>query len=390
MFKAGANFFTKKFAQLKEFYSIHRARARLKTRGWHLSSFKQNTSRVENLSGFQTDSDSLQSFILRAPEVINGQLPITVAGPRPEKIKRFFERFLRLELPECLIARIPEASLYGRVFSVIHGKNVFHECFWNSNRIIKGIPSPDTQCEKLHGRYLLLGFEHWHGYYHWLTDILPRLQILEEADWLKQLILLIPKLNRDFQRESLKLLLPPNVVIQEFDETFCKVDELYFLSLLNPIGFSSARNVDWMRKKLCTPNPTASDRIYISRRMAKLRRISNEAELMPWLESEGFKIVCLETLSFEEQIQLFQSAKMILAPHGAGLTNMIFMPPGGTIIELFPPEFPKNNIYQCYWSMAGASDHHYSCISGSQQDLKTLDFQIQLDDLKFTFDSYKN
>ena len=29
-----------------------------------------------------------------------------------------------------------------------------------------------------------------------------------------------------------------------------------------------------------------------------------------------------------EQIQLFQQAKLVLGPHGAGLTNLIWTPPG--------------------------------------------------------------
>jgi hypothetical protein len=56
------------------------------------------------------------------------------------------------------------------------------------------------------------------------------------------------------------------------------------------------------------------------------------------LESFRFpiRIVQLEKLSFAEQVNAMRLTNILIAPHGAGTTNQMFMPPGGTIIELFP------------------------------------------------------
>ena len=39
---------------------------------------------------------------------------------------------------------------------------------------------------------------------------------------------------------------------------------------------------------------------------------------------------------FADQFALFSTHGIIVAPHGAGLTNTMFLPPGSAVIEMFP------------------------------------------------------
>ena len=39
-------------------------------------------------------------------------------------------------------------------------------------------------------------------------------------------------------------------------------------------------------------------------------------------------------MSFAEQVKTFRAAKLVVAPHGAAITNLLFAPPGGTLVEL--------------------------------------------------------
>lgn len=48
------------------------------------------------------------------------------------------------------------------------------------------------------------------------------------------------------------------------------------------------------------------------------------------------RVVQLEKESFASQVNLMRNTLILIAPHGAGTLNQIFMPPGGQIIELFP------------------------------------------------------
>lgn len=62
----------------------------------------------------------------------------------------------------------------------------------------------------------------------------------------------------------------------------------------------------------------------ISRSDACSRRIVNEDEIISLLSDFDFERVELSTLSFYQQVQLFRCAEIVIAPHGAGLANIIF------------------------------------------------------------------
>jgi len=53
-------------------------------------------------------------------------------------------------------------------------------------------------------------------------------------------------------------------------------------------------------------------------------------------------------------------AKVIVAPHGSGLTNLVFCSPGAKVIEFFSPNF----VNCCYWALANLVDVEYYYIIG--------------------------
>jgi hypothetical protein len=76
--------------------------------------------------------------------------------------------------------------------------------------------------------------------------------------------------------------------------------------------------------------------LYLSRGDADMRKIVNEAELVPLLKNLGFTILHASKLPLVDQIEAFRQAKVVLSAHGAGLTNILFCRPGTTLIEIFP------------------------------------------------------
>ena len=83
------------------------------------------------------------------------------------------------------------------------------------------------------------------------------------------------------------------------------------------------------------------ENIYISRRNAKWRQVVNETDFLSHLEKEGFEILEFENLSILEQIKKIQKSKKIIAPHGSGLTNLLF---GRSNSEIQVVEIVQNNI----------------------------------------------
>ncbi|KAK3163724.1 hypothetical protein QOZ80_1AG0007480 [Eleusine coracana subsp. coracana] len=70
---------------------------------------------------------------------------------------------------------------------------------------------------------------------------------------------------------------------------------------------------------------------------AKTRRFVNTEEIVRGAEKVGFEVVVSEG---EHEVAPFaeiaNGADAIMGVHGAGLTNMVFMPPGGVVIQVVP------------------------------------------------------
>ena len=106
----------------------------------------------------------------------------------------------------------------------------------------------------------------------------------------------------------------------------------------------------------------ARRRIYISRGKARLRRLLNEAELESALTQAGFEIVDTATMSFSEQVAMFQGAEFIIGPHGAGLANMLFCSPGAKVIEINHDNFEEGPT--CYAALTDMFDLRYCLVIG--------------------------
>jgi hypothetical protein len=68
------------------------------------------------------------------------------------------------------------------------------------------------------------------------------------------------------------------------------------------------------------------------------RSISNHQELVEALKKSikpefEFHNLNLENSEFKDQVSLFQSAVLVIGQHGAGLSNIIWMNPGSTVVE---------------------------------------------------------
>jgi hypothetical protein len=76
--------------------------------------------------------------------------------------------------------------------------------------------------------------------------------------------------------------------------------------------------------------------IYVTRRNAPNRRLLNENELLDGLRAylPSLELVELESLPFLDQINLFRESRIIIAPHGGGLTNLLFCREGTKIVEI--------------------------------------------------------
>lgn len=196
------------------------------------------------------------------------------------------------------------------------------------------------------------------GYFHWLTDALTRLFVVRAR--LDQVTLLLPWEfeTRDFVKSSLAVFGVKNVEFIQRDEVVeCR--SLLMPTHTAPSGHFRDEVIQGVRRTLLASLAGSDDggeRIYISRCVAGRRRIVNEDELIPVLKKLGFEIVRAEELSFEEQVKVFSRARFLVSNHGAGLTNMLFMREGGSVLEL---RHLTDYVNNCYFILASALDLTY-------------------------------
>lgn len=117
-----------------------------------------------------------------------------------------------------------------------------------------------------------------------------------------------------------------------------------------------------------------SNRIIVSRGSSNTRRWLNENECMQLLGSLGFKLIDPSNLSLSQQVEAFSNAGIILGPHGAGLTNIMFCNPGTNVIEIRSQEqggvYSSANCYEELSSIFRVKHHTFHCPSIERKELK--------------------
>ena len=98
---------------------------------------------------------------------------------------------------------------------------------------------------------------------------------------------------------------------------------------------------------------------------ANLRRsVPNMPDLVEKLEEAGrpTEVVELENSTLKEQVRLFAGARIVVAQHGAALVNMVWMEPGGLIVEILPAMGTFTHFFS---KLAQACGHRYVAVAQS-------------------------
>ena len=270
-----------------------------------------------------------------------------------------------------------------RIYKITNGRiyndNVSNVAIINDNQIIKSASYQQISGElkdashnitldigtprikkKYKGRVLNLaqGASGHNNYCHWLLDILPKIKLYKEVYKISDLnYFYVNKLN-NFQKESFNFLNLSHIkVIDSNLNRHIQSNEVIATDHPNYYkGFIMEEHkkipvwiIKWLRDCFLKRSEAIqkSERIFIDRSNSSSKhcQIINYKETKEFLEKKGFKYFRLENLSFANQIYLFQNVDTILAPHGAGLANLVFCNKNTKIIEIRPNNHP-NEVYR--------------------------------------------
>lgn len=209
------------------------------------------------------------------------------------------------------------------------GRSAAHEIFYTWK-----LPPPT----KVKGRCAVVGYNYAHGYYHWMLEILPRIELLRRSG-LSYDHVYMNRPQLPFQMETLnKIPFHPAHVLWADENAHFKVDQAIIPSV--HVGEIPLWVCTYLQSLFLPVAPTSSSakkRLFVSRRKAARRRILNEEKLKSMLAPFGFCEVLLEDYTVAEQAALFHQAECIIAAHGAALTNLVFCSPKTIVVELFSP-----------------------------------------------------
>lgn len=324
--------------------------------------------------------------------------PFTLPGPVgfPENAK--WDAFPPYPVTQNQIAEISDglADHNGFVFTAdgqpIHGachpRKQMLKYRWRARRdgIAAEYMRKKTAPRHLPGTVAVVTATNQNCYYHWIFDILPRLKLALEQDAGLDYIYLQRKLP--FQDETLNILgIAPERIINSEDEPWVSADRMIVPCHQIMTGHRHPAWVtNWLRDHFLPQEKGTGERrrVYISRSIARNRRVVNEEEIFRLLEQRSFEFVHAEKCTFADQIAMFANAEAIIAPHGAGLSNLVFSAPGTRVIELFP-----SMSMDCYYRLCDDLNLDYTFVKTRQFRFHRRvgeDFVISPDDMKAALD----
>ena len=210
------------------------------------------------------------------------------------------------------------------------------------------------------------------GYYHWICDVLPRVQAaLPHLP--PETRFVVPDGLSEAESESLQAIgIRPESCSVFRGKRPWRVERLVHVPPVAMTGDHTRESLMSLRESVFRhtrfePVSKTARRIYVARRQGLERSVVNEAELLPALQERGFEVVRCESLSFADQVKLFRDAEVVVGPHGGGFANLLWCEAGTKVFEIFG----TSSVRRCYWSICNALGlRHYCAVAGEVGNLE--------------------
>lgn len=222
-----------------------------------------------------------------------------------------------------------------------------------------------------------------HNFYHWFHECIPRLMAFQdqfrESDNIEMIWGGGIKPSK-YHIESLQAI-GIDVTKIKYVEGVITAKNVITTTFVHANSFHRKQSIVASKVfSMCTGNKNNKwgEIVMIMRKRSGARYIVNEAEVNNYAIAHNIFQVYLEDLSLSDQKNLFARAKIVIAVHGAGLTHVLNMRKGTSLIEIMP----SDSIHPLYWYLSSIQEVDYSCIVtnvvNQQQGLKLN--MLELDD----------
>ncbi|MBR1219665.1 glycosyltransferase family 61 protein [Bradyrhizobium sp. U87765 SZCCT0131] len=306
--------------------------------------------------------------------------------------------------PKLAVSDIPQASVIGGTDFVISGDCALHSSFYRPAREVCpaetfGEAGIDPAHELMRTRVprsrrrvgaaaTIIG-QCAGNYAHWLTEILPKLMVLDSSEADKSLPLLIDGWVHPNLHEALS-------VVNQNRRPLIKVERWEMVSAehlvhVSPASYIPAEYREYVtsgnilktgpeefpfsRTALCamrdvalksaTPTGKIGRKLYLRRaNNGNTRAAVNDDQAEAMARRYGFETIEPGSLSFREQLSIFSEAELVAGQIGAALSNVIFARQSCKIIVMSP--YYEDANYYFFSNLFGILGHELHYVVGPQ------------------------
>ena len=205
------------------------------------------------------------------------------------------------------------------------------------------------EARELEGDCCVLGNFYSRNYFHWISEELVKVVLLERSGFDGRYVLsALPAFAHEFL--ALLGIAPARIVVADgplrlrsaWYTTAITARRLHrYPGLFHALRDAVLRDV--------AGAPGDPRRIWMDRRLGVNnagRELLNPDEVYPLLERYGFQVLDMAAYPVARQLSLAHGAQAISGPHGAGFIHAAFMRPRSSVIECFSPLFINPGIFE--------------------------------------------
>jgi hypothetical protein len=226
------------------------------------------------------------------------------------------------------------------------------------------------------------------NYFHFLFDIITKLRIYQEYFDLSEVDYFYVPGTYHWQKKILSLFdIKEDRLIDSNNFRHINANEIVAIDhpwyrkgyVQQEISYLPEWIIIYLREKFLNLKKKfkASKKVFIDRSDSQYNhcKLINNQDIIEYLKLKGFESYQVSKLDFFEQIYLFENADIIISPHGAALTNIIFSKPNLQLVELIPN---NHDSVKCQ-RISKILNFNYKRINLKQMDSSDVDGDIRVE-----------
>lgn len=239
------------------------------------------------------------------------------------------------------------------------------------------------------------------NYYHWLMELIPKCEFFHRIPYKKFPLLVSSDVDELISFKEILDKFAPNVdVVTLQKDKIYSVGDLVYIDTPNNLPFNlrpgnkmrasytliHPQSIKYIRN-ICLSDDVINDssqstypkKIFLKRKIE--RRKYNQDSVENILQKHGFVSVCMEELSFEEQVRTMFHCEWIVGPTGAAWTNLIFCQKGAKALCWMAEELGEFSAFSTIAGNVGVDLEYITYHSGihTPSDAYYRDYHIDVD-----------